>query len=66
MKLHIESMMCGGCARGVTASIQQVDPTAKLDIDLNTKMVVVESTVSAESLIAALAENGFAAQVQVF
>ncbi len=37
MKLFIENMTCGGCARGVTATIQDIDPNAKVDVDLATK-----------------------------
>ncbi len=46
MKLLIENMTCGGCARGVTATIQDVDPNAKVDVDLATKIVTVESSES--------------------
>ena len=35
MKLLIENMTCGGCARGVTATIQDIDPNAKVDTTTN-------------------------------
>ncbi|ENW96393.1 heavy-metal-associated domain-containing protein [Acinetobacter sp. NIPH 298] len=64
MKLLIENMTCGGCARGVTATIQDIDPNAKVDIDLATKLVSVETTESLDKITVALAEDGFPAQVQ--
>ena len=64
MKLLIENMTCGGCARGVTATIQDVDPAAKVEFDLATKIVTVESTATVDQITAALAEDGFPAQVQ--
>lgn len=64
MKLLIENMTCGGCARGVTATIQDVDANAKVDVDLATKIVTVETTASIDKITAALAEDGFSAKVQ--
>jgi len=57
-------MTCGGCARGVTATIQDVDPNAKVDVDLATKIVTVESSESVDKITEALEEDGFPAQVQ--
>ena len=64
MKLLIENMTCGGYARGVTATIQDVDPAAKVEVDLATKIVTVESTATVDQITAALAEDDFPAQVQ--
>ena len=63
MKLLIENMTCGG-ARGVTATIQDVDPNAKVDVDLATKIVTVESSESIDKITEALEEDGFPAKVQ--
>lgn len=64
MKFHIANMTCGGCARGVTATIQDVDPNAKVDIDLDSKIVTVDSSASVEQLVDALTEDGFPPEVQ--
>ncbi|MFW1857466.1 heavy-metal-associated domain-containing protein [Acinetobacter defluvii] len=64
MKLLIENMTCGGCARGVTATIQDIDANAKVDVDLTTKIVTVETTASTDKVTEALAEDGFPAKVQ--
>lgn len=64
MQLHIANMTCGGCARGVTASIKDIDADAKVDVDLATKMVSVETTASVDQITAALADDGFPAVVQ--
>ncbi|MCX0333992.1 heavy-metal-associated domain-containing protein [Acinetobacter radioresistens] len=64
MKLLIENMTCGGCARGVTATIHEIDPNAKVDIDLATKVVSVESAESIDKITNALAEDGFPAKSQ--
>ncbi|MCX0339483.1 heavy-metal-associated domain-containing protein [Acinetobacter radioresistens] len=64
MKLLIENMTCGGCARGVTVTIHEIDPNAKVDIDLATKVVSVESTESIDKITNTLAEDGFPAKSQ--
>jgi len=59
MKLHIESMTCGGCARSVTATIKDVDPAATVDIDLPGRNVKIESSQPVENFTKALEEAGF-------
>ena len=54
MKFYIPNMSCGGCARGVTRAIQNVDANAKVTVDLESKWVDVDSNAQANSLAAAL------------
>ncbi|QXW27384.1 heavy-metal-associated domain-containing protein [Acinetobacter johnsonii] len=61
MKLRIDAMTCGGCARSVTATIKDVDPNAKVDIDVAAKLVEVESSEEQQMILDALAEDGFPA-----
>ena len=60
MQFHIETMTCGGCARGVTKAIQSVDPTAVVKADPATHIVDVTTTAPRERLVAVLADAGFA------
>lgn len=59
MKFRIENMTCGGCARSVTATIKDLDKNATVHIDVATKLVEVESTVTESEIVAALTEDGF-------
>lgn len=59
MKFRIENMTCGGCARSVTTTIKDLDENATVNIDVATKLVEVESTVSESEIVAALTEDGF-------
>ncbi len=61
MKLRIENMTCGGCARGVTKAIQKVDPAAEVRIDVDARSVEVRTEASPEALAAALDAAGFPA-----
>jgi copper chaperone len=59
LDLTIPDMTCGGCARGVTAAIKSVDPTAELVIDVETHKVQVKTSASAAAVKAAVLEAGF-------
>ena len=61
MKFHIETMTCGGCARGVTKAIQSIDAGAGVLADPPSRMVEIRSTQPREALLQALAKAGFPA-----
>ncbi len=60
MQFHIETMTCGGCARGVTKAIQGVDAAATVTADPPNRRVDVTTTAPREQIVAALTEAGFA------
>lgn len=64
MKLQIDGMTCGGCARSVTATVKDVDPAATIDIDLPSKIVQIQSSQSPKDFIEALDAAGFPPQLQ--
>ncbi len=60
MQFHIETMTCGGCARGVTKAIQGVDAAATVQADPPNRRVEVTTTAPRDQIVAALTEAGFA------
>ena len=62
MKFHIANMTCGGCARGITTAIKEHDSNASLDIDLQNRIVEINTTVSQDKVIATLGDRGFTAE----
>ncbi|GAB3041485.1 heavy-metal-associated domain-containing protein [Acinetobacter apis] len=64
MLFEIPNMTCGGCARGVTAIIHDLDEHATVNVHLDTKTVEVTSHLTAETLQNALSEDGFPAQIK--
>lgn len=56
---EIPNMTCGHCVKAVTQAVQQADPAARLQIDLATKQVQVETTLARERVVAQLAEAGY-------
>ncbi|WP_285358625.1 cation transporter [Pseudomonas sp. lyk4-R2A-10] len=56
----VEGMSCGHCVKAVTQAVQSKDPAASVRVDLAGKEVGVESALSAEQVIEAISEEGYA------
>lgn len=52
-------MTCGHCAGRIRALVASIDDSAKVDIDLPTHRVRIDSTVDAETYRSALAEADY-------
>lgn len=63
IELQVEGMSCGGCVRSVTNLVQGVDPEAKVDVDLATKKVRVDTGADAASITSVLVDAGYPARV---
>lgn len=59
IELTLPGMTCGGCARGVTAAIKAVDPTAEIVIDVSTRNVQVTTSADSKTVREAVTEAGF-------
>ena len=57
--LTLPDMSCGHCKSAVTDAVQRVDPTARVDVDLGTKQVRIQSQRPAQEFKQALAEEGY-------
>ena len=51
IRFRIVNMTCGGCAKGVTATLKEIDPAAELRIDLERREVSVEKSAAAPSIL---------------
>ncbi|WP_420475862.1 heavy-metal-associated domain-containing protein [Noviherbaspirillum sp. ST9] len=58
-ELKVEGMSCGHCVSAVTKSVQAVDAGAKVEVDLPTQMVLVNSSASLENIKAAVVDAGY-------
>ena len=58
-RFQVPNMTCGGCAKSVTKAIQSVDPQAKVDIDLPTKRINVDSGADESAVVAVLEDVGY-------
>ncbi|NKC31137.1 heavy-metal-associated domain-containing protein [Falsiroseomonas selenitidurans] len=58
-RFRIANMSCGGCAKGVTASLRQADQEAKIDIRLDTREAAVTSATDTARLEQVLRDGGW-------
>ncbi len=50
IELKVPSMVCEGCVETVTKAIKTQEPNAKVNIDLDSKQVTVDTQASVESI----------------
>ena len=61
MKLHIENMTCGGCARSVSKTITLLDDGARIEADPASRTVTVQTSAAPAEVLKALDAAGFPA-----
>lgn len=59
MEFDIPNMTCGHCTSAVTKTLQQLDASASVSIDLPTKKVTVQTTQNRQTVADALTEAGY-------
>ena len=63
VRLRVEKMGCGGCAKSVTRAVQAIAPDARVEVDLGAKLVTVSgASVPSSGLAQAVAAAGFPAE----
>ncbi|MDJ0617074.1 MAG: heavy-metal-associated domain-containing protein [Calothrix sp. MO_192.B10] len=58
-KLKVPDIACQGCADTITESLLTLEPNAKVEVDVSTKIVTVESTVPLENIKQAIINAGY-------
>jgi copper chaperone len=62
IRFHIPNMTCGGCAKGVTATLKEAAPTAAVEIALDRHEVAVQAAPGqADAIGRALRDAGWEA-----
>lgn len=61
MKLVVEGMSCGHCVRTITTAMQELDPSAIVDIDLSTgKVCIGSNSIAVATATQAIQRAGYA------
>lgn len=58
-EFDVEAMSCGHCVGRVTEAVRQVDPAARVEVDLTTHKVHVETSRDRATVVSALTEAGY-------
>jgi copper chaperone len=64
MELEIKDMTCGHCAGVVTKAMKEVDATEQVTVDLETKVVCIESSHEAGDFLSAIQGAGYSPSVR--
>jgi copper chaperone len=59
LSLKVSGMTCGGCIKAVTKAIQAQDAQAKVEVDLASQMVNLETSLSAAQASQIITDAGF-------
>lgn len=55
---NVQGMTCGHCVRAVTQAIKNDDPGADVQVELASKQVKVQSSLSPEQIVRLISEEG--------
>lgn len=58
-RISVGGMSCQHCVRAVTNAVHEVDPQARVDVDLDAALVRIESDAARERLTEAIADEGY-------
>lgn len=59
----VPGMSCGHCTSTITKAIMAIDPAAQVSCDTGTRMIEVESVLSASVLLEVIQGEGYDAQI---
>ena len=59
MPLKVSGMTCGGCINAVTRAVQAQDPQAKVQADLATQIVSLETSLTPTQASQLITDAGF-------
>ena len=62
IEFTVEGMSCNHCVKAVTEAVRAVDPAARVDVDLASGTVKVDSSAPRDAVAAALDEAGYPAR----
>lgn len=60
LELTIPAMSCGHCVAAITDAVRSADPAARVDADLPSHTVRIDTTADRATVAAALSEAGYA------
>lgn len=55
----VKGMTCSHCVRAVTGAIREIDPAARVEVELPTNTVRIDSELSRSELAGAIREAGY-------
>ena len=60
LEFRIPNMTCGHCVKSVTEAVKSADPAARVDVDRPSHQFKVETSAPRDTVVARLADAGYA------
>lgn len=61
LTLNIPAISCSHCVRAVTEAVQEIDPDARVDVDVAGKKATIETSAATGELLTRLDKEGYPA-----
>ncbi|MCA3181333.1 MAG: cation transporter [Burkholderiaceae bacterium] len=58
-RFDVQGMTCAHCVRAVTEAVMRLDPAAKVEVDLRSGRVEVDTTAPRERVATAIRDEGY-------
>jgi copper chaperone len=58
-RFDVQGMTCAHCVRAVTEAVRRLDPAAKVEVDLRSGRVEVDTTAPRERVATAIRDEGY-------
>ena len=58
VQLKVPSIVCEGCAETITKTLKNLDPEAKVEVDLSAKTVIIEGNTREDLIKQAITDIG--------
>jgi len=59
MRLSVPEMSCGHCKSAIETAVKAIDPAAKIDFDMENRVVDIDTGVDTVSLQSAISTAGY-------
>lgn len=61
LTLQIPTISCAHCARAITEAVQELDPAAKVAVDIDRKQAAIDTSAATAAVLARLEGEGYTA-----
>lgn len=62
LNFRIPSISCGHCVRAITEAIKALDPAATVNVDMDSKIVSIDTHAAPAEITASLSSAGYVAE----
>lgn len=62
---NVPKMRCGSCVNSIKNAVKKLDDEAKVEADISTKTVKIETTLSQQEIVNAMTDAGYQPELSI-